>query len=53
MLEKKGTNIKNIGISARKEIEKLLDKKVHLFIFVKIRENCLEDKDYFKKWGLK
>ena len=52
VLGKKGVNIKNIGISARKDIEKLLGTKVHLFIFVKIKENCLEDNDYFRKWGL-
>ena len=39
-------------MSARKDIEKLLGKKVHLFIFIKIKENPLEDSDYLKKWGL-
>ena len=32
----KGANLKNIGESARKEISKFMNKKVNLFLFVKL-----------------
>lgn len=38
ILGKNGSKIKNIGIKARIEIEKFLCKKVHLFLFVKVRD---------------
>ena len=41
-----GSMIKNIGIKAREEIEKLLDKKVMLELFVKVREDWREDNAY-------
>ena len=40
---KGGEGVKRIGVYARKEIEALLDKKVHLELFVKVKENWRED----------
>ncbi|NUY39784.1 GTPase Era [Wolbachia endosymbiont of Litomosoides brasiliensis] len=37
VLGKSGNNIKKIGIEARIELEKLFERKVHLFLFVKVR----------------
>ena len=34
-----GTRIKNIGVKSREEITKTLGIKVHLFLFVKVRED--------------
>ena len=39
VLGKGGDAIKAIGQAARKEISEILDQKVHLFLFVKVREN--------------
>jgi GTPase len=40
---KGGEGIKRIGTYARKEIETLLNKKVHLDLFVKVKENWRQD----------
>jgi GTPase len=37
--------IKAIGTAARKNITKLIDKKVHLFLFVKVRGNWMDRKE--------
>ncbi|AIL65781.1 GTPase Era [Rickettsiales bacterium Ac37b] len=39
-----GQMLKKVGETARLELEKLFDQKIHLFLFVKIRENWM-DKD--------
>ncbi len=38
-----GAMLKKIGTAARKEAEELLDRKIYLELFVKIRENWRED----------
>ena len=53
VLGKGGSMIKRIGQSARREIEELLDERVHLFLFVKVRENWQEDSGRYSVWGLK
>ena len=53
VLGKGGSMIKRIGQSARREIEELLDERVHLFLFVKVRENWQEDASRYSVWGLK
>ena len=52
VLGKAGSMIKRIGQSARKEIEDLLECRVHLFLFVKVRENWSEDPARYTDWGL-
>jgi GTP-binding protein Era len=47
-----GDRIKRIGESARIELAKLLDRKVHLFLHVKVQEGWDEKRDYYKAWGL-
>ncbi len=49
---KKGSKIKQIGEAARKELEKLLDHRVHLFLFVKVREKWGDDPERYRDWGL-
>ncbi len=46
IIGKNGSMIKNIGIKAREEIEKLLGTKVMLELFVKVREGWREDNKY-------
>ena len=52
ILGKSGQNIKRIGILARKDLEKLFDTKIHLFLFVKFKKNWMEDPSYYKNIGL-
>lgn len=53
ILGKGGQMIKKIGSTARREIEHLLEERVHLFLFVKVRENWQEDRSRYSLWGLK
>ena len=41
IIGKNGGNLKKIGISSRKNLEKLLNKKVNLFLFIKIKNNWM------------
>ena len=52
VLGNKGETIKAIGQSARAEIEAFLDRKVHLFLQVKVRKNWLEEAERYSEMGL-
>jgi GTP-binding protein Era len=52
VLGKGGQTIKAIGESARKEISEIADTKVHLFLFVKVREGWGEDPERYRAMGL-
>ncbi|MCR5859055.1 GTPase Era [Mesorhizobium sp. J428] len=52
VLGEKGQTIKAIGQSARKEIAEILEQKVHLFLFVKVRENWGDDPERYREMGL-
>ncbi|MFN7038676.1 MAG: GTPase Era [Alphaproteobacteria bacterium] len=45
IIGKAGSMIKKIGQTAREELEEMLEQKVHLFIFIKVRENWLDNPD--------
>ncbi len=47
-----GQRIKTIGARARAELEAMLERRVHLFLFVKVRENWGEDRERFAAIGL-
>jgi GTP-binding protein Era len=47
-----GRTIKSIGAAARKEIAEANETKVHLFLFVKVRENWLDDPERYRAMGL-
>ena len=47
-----GAMIKRIGASARRELEKMLEKKVHLSLFVKVKSGWKDDKDTYRLLGL-
>ncbi len=47
-----GQMIKSISMDARKEMATALDKKVHLFLFVKVREDWENDPERYKAAGL-
>lgn len=52
ILGRGGQMIKKIGQQSRMELTKQLGKKVSLFLFVKVRENWLDDPNQYKPWGL-
>ncbi len=51
MIGKQGAMLKKIGTVARKELEKVLEKKVFLELFVKVQKNWLKDKNAIKQFG--
>ena len=52
VLGKGGGTIKSIGADARKELAEIVGQPVHLFLFVKVRENWEEDPDRYREMGL-
>jgi len=51
-LGKGGQAIKAIGAEARREIASLIEKPVHLFLFVKVRESWADDPARYREMGL-
>ncbi len=51
LIGKGGSSIKKLGIEARKDIEKFLEKRVHLELFVKIKEKWRDDDRLLKSFG--
>jgi GTP-binding protein Era len=52
VLGEKGRTIKAIGEAARGEIAEAAEAKVHLFLFVKVRENWADDPERYREMGL-
>ena len=52
VLGKGGTRIKEIGARAREELAKLLGRKVHLFLHVKVNPKWEEDRGLYREIGL-
>jgi GTPase len=52
VLGKGGSAIKAIGAESRKELTEILGVPVHLFLFVKVRENWGDDPDRYREMGL-
>ena len=52
VLGKGGARIKAIGEAARIELEELLERRVHLFLFVKVRKDWGEDPERYRDLGL-
>jgi len=52
VLGKGGATIKSIGAAARKEIAEIVGQTVHLFLFVKVREDWGNDPDRYREMGL-
>ena len=48
----KGQTIKTIGELARKEMEAAFDRRVHLFLHVKVAENWTEERALYNRLGL-
>jgi GTP-binding protein Era len=52
VLGHKGATIRAIGQAARTEIAAILEQPVHLFLFVKVRENWGDDPERYREMGL-
>ncbi|TSD85369.1 GTPase Era [Mycobacterium sp. KBS0706] len=52
VLGRGGQMIKAIGTAARLELEEITEQRVHLALFVKVRENWLDDPARYSVWGL-
>jgi GTPase len=52
VLGKAGATIKSIGADSRKEIAEIVGVPVHLFLFVKVRENWGDDPNRYREMGL-
>ncbi|MCC7016492.1 MAG: GTPase Era [Rhodospirillales bacterium] len=52
VLGKGGARIKAIGQAARVELERILERRAHLFLFVKVREKWEEDPERYRALGL-
>ncbi len=52
VLGKGGRQVKGIGAFARTELEEILERRVHLFLHVKVRENWLEERQHYRDMGL-
>ena len=51
VIGKRGAMLKKIGISAREDIEKLLNTKVYLELFVKVTKDWTKNKKALKEFG--
>jgi GTPase len=47
-----GRMIRQLSMEARKELAEILEKPVHLFLFVKVRENWGNDPERYRELGL-
>jgi GTPase len=47
-----GQTIKAIGQLARRDIAEIAEAPVHLFLFVKVRENWADDPERYREMGL-
>lgn len=52
VIGKNGTMIKKIGTQSRLELEKMFECRIHLFLFVKVREKWEENPEHYRSWGL-
>jgi GTP-binding protein Era len=52
VLGKRGARLKEIGSKAREELSRLLERKVHLFLHVKVKPDWEEDRGLYREIGL-
>jgi GTP-binding protein Era len=52
VLGKGGQMIKQISMDSRRELSKIMEKPVHLFLFVKVREDWGDDPERYREQGL-
>ncbi len=52
IIGKNGSMLKKIGESARRDLSRLLETTVHLFLTVRVKENWANDPSRYAEWGL-
>jgi GTP-binding protein Era len=52
VLGKGGQTMNESGSEARRELEEMFERRVHLFVFVKVRKNWKEDPERYRMLGL-
>ena len=52
VIGKGGQTIKIIGEAARKELEEIFGRRVHLFLQTKVSERWGENPEHYREWGL-
>jgi len=52
VLGKKGEAIKGIGAASRRELEQIFGRRVHLFLFVKVRPDWADKREHYRDMGL-
>ncbi len=52
VIGKGGATIKAISSAARAELSEMMGRTVHLFLFVKVRENWIDDPERYREMGL-
>jgi GTPase len=52
VLGRNGQTIKAISMASREELQGILEQPVHLFLFVKVRENWSDDPERYREMGL-
>ena len=52
VIGKNGSMLKKIGSAVRYELTQIFECPVHVFLFVKVRENWVNDPERYSEWGL-
>jgi GTP-binding protein Era len=52
VLGRGGARIRALSTAARQEMVDLLERPVHLFLYVKVQERLWEDRRHYAEWGL-
>jgi GTPase len=52
VLGKGGTRIRAVGEASRRELEEFMEQRIHLKLFVKVRDDWEEDPERYAPWGL-
>ncbi|MDQ0515367.1 GTP-binding protein Era [Kaistia geumhonensis] len=52
VIGRRGETIKAISMAARQEIQEMAERPVHLFLFVKVRENWGDDPERYREMGI-
>ena len=52
IIGKNGAMLKKIGSAVRYELTQIFECPVHVFLFVKVRENWVNDPERYAEWGL-
>ena len=52
VIGKNGAMIKKIGMLSRQELEEMFETRIHLFLFVKVREKWEDNPEHYRSWGL-